>query len=316
LALSLTTKGVLACLGAAVFWASNGVVSKYLMNGGLPPLVLAQGRMTLAGLLTLGYLLLTRPDKLKLRRSDILPFILLGSLGMAAVNACYLGAIARIPTGAAILLEYLSVALVAVYAWAFMGERMRPLKLASLALACLGCYLVVGGYNLELLSLNRWGVLWGIGAAFCFGFYGVYSEYRLRDYGPWTLLCYALIVAAVCFNLLLGPEKLLTLGRNPTDWLLFLYSASLGTILPFGLFAYGIQNLRATRAMILAVFEPIAAGLIAFAWLGERMEGLQIIGGLAVVAAVVLIQRAREVDQLAPALLREKAQSLAEDKGA
>ena len=296
----------MACLGAAVLWASNGVVSKYLMNGGLSPFVLAQGRMTFGAILTVAWLLLTRPKTLIIRPRDILSFILLGSLGLAAVNCCYLAAISKIPTAAAILLEYLAPTLIAVYAWRFMGERMGLTKIIALGLALGGCYLVVGGYNLDLLNLNRSGLIWGLGAAATFAFYCVYSEYNLRSYSPWTLLCYALIAASITFNLALGPARLLTMGWDAKSWLLIFYSVSIGTIVPFGIFAYGIDNLRATRATIISTFEPIAAGLMAYLWLGERLEGLQMLGGLGVLFAVFLIQKERERDLLAPAMIKKR----------
>jgi drug/metabolite transporter (DMT)-like permease len=262
--------------------------------------------MTFGAILTVVWLLLTRPKALIIRPRDILSFILLGSLGLAAVNCCYLSAISKIPTAAAILLEYLAPTLIAVYAWRFMGERMGLTKIIALGLALGGCYLVVGGYNLDLLNLNRWGLIWGLGAAVTFAFYCVYSEYNLRSYSPWTMLCYALIAASIAFNLALGPARLLTMGWDAKSWLLILYSVSIGTIVPFGIFAYGIDNLRATRATIISTFEPIAAGLIAYLWLGERLEGLQMLGGLGVLFAVFLIQKEREHDLLAPAMIKKR----------
>ncbi len=301
-----TGKGVTACLAGALLWASNGVVSKYLMMGGLCPFVLAQGRLSFAAVLAFLWLLLARPSALRIRPKDLPGLLLLGTVGMAGVNACYLSAIASIPTAAAILLEYLAPALIALYAWRFMQEQMGVMKLLALLLALAGCFLVVGGYNLDLLTLNLRGVLWGLGAALTFAFYCIYSEYGLRFYSPWTVLCYALVISAVTWNLVLGPGHLLLLGWDAPSWSLVFYSASLGTVVPFGLFAFGIEHLRATRATIISTFEPIAAALIAYLWLGETLEPLQMLGGLAVLAAVVLIQNQREQDRFSPAMIKRE----------
>lgn len=303
--LSSVTKGVLACLAAALLWATNGAVSKFLMNGGLSPFALAQGRVTYAAAMTLAWLALTRPGALRIQRRHILHFLLLGSGGMAAVNACYLSAVARIPTAAAVLIQYMAPALIALYAVSFMEERMGPVKILALLAAFGGCYLVVGGYDIALLSLNRWGVLWGLGAAVSFAFLCIYSEYGLRDYSPWTVLCYALVIAGVIWNLIMGPGNLLNLGRDGFSWGLIFYSASAGTVVPFGLFTYGIDRLRATRATIVSMSEPMAAALVAYAWLGETLEGLQVLGGVLVLAAVTLIQKEREQDRLTPAVLKQ-----------
>jgi drug/metabolite transporter (DMT)-like permease len=303
---SPTTKGVLACLGAALLMGANGVVSKYLMNGGITPFVFSQGRLTFASIIAIGWLTATNPKLLIIKPRDIIHFVLLGSIGMAGVNACYFAAISKIPTAAAILLEYISPALIALYAWGFMKQKMGPMKWIALLVALGGCYFVVGGHNLELLKINLGGLFWGLGAAFTYSFYIVYSEYTLRTYSPWTLLCYALIVASLTWNIVLSPMNLLTMGWNATSWTLIFLSSSFGTVLSFGLFASGINLLRSTRATIIATIEPIAAGLIAYLFLGERLQGLQILGGLAVLIAVVLIQWEKEQDELAPAMIKKR----------
>lgn len=303
-ALSPPTKGVLACLAAALLWASNGVASKFLMNEGLSPFVLAQGRVTLGAGLALIWLALTRPGWLRIRPGHLPYFALLGGLGLAANNGAYLSAAARIPVAAAVLIQYLSPVAIALYAWRFMGERLGPGKLFALGLAVLGCYLVAGGYNLDLLSLNRLGLLWGLAAMATFSFYCLLSEFGLRAYRPWTVLFYASAFAALAWNLALGPGRLAGLGHDARSWLLVIYSASFGTVIPFGVFNLGLEHLRATRATIVAISEPIFAAVIAFAWLGERLEAWQMLGGAAVLAAVILVHRQRERDELAPAALR------------
>ncbi|MBW2093932.1 MAG: EamA family transporter [Deltaproteobacteria bacterium] len=301
---SMTTRGILACLGAALLWGANGVASKYLMNGGLSPFVWSQGRLTIASILMILWLLVVNPKSLRVTPRHLLHFVLLGSIGMAGVNACYFAAISKISTAAAILIEYLAPAFIAVFAWAFMQQRMGPLKLIALLLALAGCYLVVGGYNLNLLNMNLAGMLWGLGAAFTYSFYIVYSEFSLRSYSPWTVTCYALIVASITWNIVLGPSKMLSMGWDIPSWTTIFLASTIGTVVPFGLFAYGIEHLRSTRATIIATFEPIAAGLIAFVFLGERLLGLQIIGGMAVLSAVAMIQWEKEHDERAPAMIK------------
>lgn len=304
--LSSTTKGLLACLTAAVLWASNGVAAKYLMNDGLSPFVLAQGRVVLGSGLTFIWLALTRPSALKIRLKDLPLVGLLAGANLAFINGAYLAAISKIPVAAAIFIQYMAPAVIALLAWKFMGERMTRLKLVALGLAIAGCFLVAGVYDLDLLSLNRTGILWSLVSIFGFSGYCLLSEYGLRTYGPWTVLSYALLFAGVSWSAVLGPGQIFHLGHDALSWILVAYSVTLGTVIPFGLFFYGIQHLRATRATIISAFEPIAAGLIAFIFLGESLELLQVAGGLAVVGAVVIIQKEREQDQLAPAHVRDR----------
>jgi drug/metabolite transporter (DMT)-like permease len=62
----------------------------------------------------------------------------------------------------------------------------------------------------------------------------------------------------------------------------------------------GIEHLRSTRAAIVATLEPISAGFLSFIFLGEFLTQWQIVGGLLVIAAIVIIQSRREIDLEAP----------------
>jgi len=301
-----TSIGILACLGAATAWGANGVASKYLMNMGLSPFVLSQGRLTVASILTLLWLVATRKDTLRIEKRHVWHFVLLGVVGMAGVNVCYFEAISKIATAAAILVEYLAPVIIAIYARLFMAQRMGPIRWMALFMAIGGCYLVVGGYNVNLLNMNAVGVMWGLGAALTYSFYIIYSEYLLRIYSPWTILLYALIFGALGWNVVLGPGTLPKMGWDLISWTLIVLCSSVGTIVPFGLFARGVELLRSTRATIVATFEPISAGLIAFVFLGERLAAAQVAGGIAVIISVILVQREKELDELTPSVLKQQ----------
>jgi drug/metabolite transporter (DMT)-like permease len=93
-------------------------------------------------------------------------------------------------------------------------------------------------------------------------------------------------------------------GFSWNQWGWILYIAVMGTILPFGLYFMGINYIRSTRALITATLEPISAGFMAFFFLGEGMEHLQVLGGAVVVGAILLLQVQREQDEIAPELIR------------
>ena len=67
----------------------------------------------------------------------------------------------------------------------------------------------------------------------------------------------------------------------------------LGTIVPFALLSGSLRHIPASRAAITAMFEPVAATVIAFAWLGESLSAFQLLGAFVVLAAIALAQTAR-----------------------
>jgi drug/metabolite transporter (DMT)-like permease len=76
-------------------------------------------------------------------------------------------------------------------------------------------------------------------------------------------------------------------------WVLASWMIVLGTIAPFFLLVSALRHLPATRVGIVAMLEPVAGALIAWVWLGETFGGIQLIGALVVLAAIVLAQTAR-----------------------
>lgn len=225
---------------------------------------------------------------------------------MAVVQLSYFLAISKIQVAAAILLEYLAPILVAFYSICFWKERLTASKLTALLLAMTGCYLAVGGYDLQLLHMNRLGIMWGLIAAVSFASYTLLGERGMHRYRPWTVIFYAFLFAALSLNIIYEPFNYLRAGYSANQWVCLLYIVIIGTILPFGLYFIGVNHIRSTRTMITATLEPISAAFMAFFLLGEVLEPLQILGGILVVAAIVLLQLQKEQDELAPELIRAR----------
>ncbi len=296
--------GYLSVIAAGILWASSGTASKALFLGGITPFELVQARVTIAAIFFALSLRLFAKKLLSVRLQDLGYFLILGGVGLALVQVTYLYTISKMQVAAAILIQYTSPILVAAYSICFWAERLTLLKLIALFLALFGCYLVVGGYNLELLKLNREGAVAGSAAAALFAMYSLLGERVMHRYQPWTVVFYALAFAAITWNIFQPPFHFLYAGYTGVQWMYMLYIAVFGTILPFGLFFVGVNHIRSTRATITSTIEPISAGFIAFFFLGETLDLLQILGGGLVITAIVLVQVQTEKDQLTPALVR------------
>jgi drug/metabolite transporter (DMT)-like permease len=275
---------------AAFLFAVSGTAAKFLFNRGMTPYQMIQLRVTLAFCGLLLWLLLRNRPLLIIDLKDLFYFMLLGILGIGAAQFLYLFAISKITVAAAILLHYTGPVFVAVYAAIFLHQKLTRNSILAIFGTLVGCFLVVGAYSLDLLSLNRSGIIGGILAAVAFATYSLLSEYGMRKYNPRTVLLYGLLFAALIWNILHSPLKALLHTYSPVEWFWILFIATCGTIFPFGLYFEGIKRIRATHASITATLEPISAGVIAAIFLGETMAPLQILGGLLVIASIILLQ--------------------------
>ena len=76
-------------------------------------------------------------------------------------------------------------------------------------------------------------------------------------------------------------------------WLLYALCVVFGTMLPFALSIGALRHLPATTVGIVATFEPVAASVVAWLWLGESLDTPQLAGGAVVLAGIVLAQTSR-----------------------
>ncbi len=294
--------GYLYVLIGTTLWGVSSVVAKSLFILGLPPAELVQIRLTLATVTLLLILLIFDRNRIVISLRDLPYFLVLGFIGVAGVQFTYYYTISKIHVGPAVLIQYLSPVWIALYAFVFQKEPLSKTKIAALLLALLGCYFTVGGYRLDLLRLNRIGIVSGLISSLFFSFYALYGEKGLKKYDPWTLILYGFGFGALFYWTLISPMKVITEGYSFKIWMAFLYIAIFSTLVPFGLYFKGIERVRATRASITATWEPVVAGITAYFVLEEVLSPLQVLGGIGVIAAIVLLQTAKERTSPSPTI--------------
>ena len=285
--------GYIFVCSAALLWAASGNASMFILQSEVTPFQLVQLRTTIAAALLLLFLLFRRRDLLKIARSDVPYFIILGIV-LAVMLFAYLYAISRIDVAAAVLLQYQAPALIALYSFFFRRQKLSVLAVLAIVGAIIGCYLMVGAYNLDMLDMNKTGILSGLASAVALALYSVRSEYSMRTYSAWTVLSYALVVAAVVWNVITPPFSAFAGEYTASAWGWILFISLFGTVAPFGLYNEGVKRIRSTHASITATLEPVMAGMIAFALLGEVLTLLQIAGAGLVIASVMLLQKQKD----------------------
>ncbi|HSI97249.1 MAG TPA: EamA family transporter, partial [Gaiellaceae bacterium] len=222
----------------------------------------------------------------------------------ALVQWLYFVAIEHLPIGIALLIQFSGVVLVALWARLVWQAPVRPRVWAALSLTLVGLGLVS-----ELWlgwTLNAVGVVAAVGAAIALAVYLLAGEKAVQRRDPLTVLCFALLFASVLwavvqpwwrypFGELVQDTSLQgnLAGLSAPVWGLVLWTIVLGTIAPFSLSIAALRHLAATRLGIVLTFEPVAASVVAWAWLGESFTTVQLLGGAVVVTGIFLAQTAR-----------------------
>jgi drug/metabolite transporter (DMT)-like permease len=296
--------GYAMALGAGTLFAINGTVSKVILESGMSSLRLTQVRST-GALIGLALIILaTRPQDLRTNRRELLYLAAFGVFGVAFVQLFYFLAIHRLEIGVSLLIQYLGPLLVALFAFFVLKEHVRGRLWIALALALGGLTLVVDLWH--GVSLDGLGVLFSLCSAVTFAGYMLLAERAVGRRDPISLLCFGFFFATAfwaiaqpwwSFPFELPGRSVPLLGRlsdvHMPIWLLLTWMIVLGTIVPFFLIVGSLRHITATRAGILAMVEPVVASIVAYAWLGETLNGTTLIGGAVVLCGIVLAQTAR-----------------------
>ncbi|MEO8289936.1 MAG: DMT family transporter [Gaiellaceae bacterium] len=292
---------------AVILWSLNATVAKIVVDsGGLTPLRLAEVRGTGAAILLCVGVAILRRGSLRLSPREAGYLALFGVCGLAFVHFFYFTAITHLDIGIALVIQYLAPVLVALWARFFVHEPVRRRLWVALALALAGLTLVAqvwsGGGTLDGL-----GVAASLGGAVAYALYILMAEHSLRQgRDVLSLLAWGFFFAALFWAAVQPwwsfPGRVVTsdaslLGRldglHAPVWLLIAYIVIFGTVVPFICMITALHHIPATRATVVAMVEPVLAGLVAYAWLEEEIGPDQIAGGILVLAAIALAQTAR-----------------------
>ena len=163
------------------------------------------------------------------------------------------------------------------------------LPLAALVLALFGCFFVTGIWN-DGLSMTLPGILFGLGAAFFYALYSIFSRFGLRHYGSFTVVMWTFVFAGLASLLLLDWPAMKAVLSRPGMWRMAAGIILLSTVAPYLLYTSGLQRVESGKASILASVEPVTAAFVGILAFGEP-AGLPVFAGLACILACVLILR-------------------------
>ncbi|HEX5017563.1 MAG TPA: DMT family transporter [Actinomycetes bacterium] len=298
------TVGFAMAIGGALLFSVNGSVSKLALQSGIDSLSLVLLRS--AGAAVVLFLLVLATDRSRLRLSKLeLPMLLLyGVVGIALVQWFYFVAIARLPVGVALLLEFTGPVLVALWVHVVQGQRLgRSLWLAA-SLALGGLALVAEIWS--GLEFDVVGVLAGFGAAVSLATYYVAGKNMLSGRDTVSVAFWAFVIAALFWSVVrpwwnvpwstLGADVTLpgSLDVTTSVSVLVAWIVLLGTVAPFLLVVGALRRLPTAEAGVIGMIEPVLAGAVAWVWLDEALSGVQVLGSLVVIAGILVAQRATQ----------------------
>lgn len=289
--------GLPLAIAAAFAFGSSGAWARGLIDAGWTPGAAVTVRVWVAALVLLVPTLLALRGRWRILRRNAGMVAAYGLLAVAATQLCYFQAVAVMDVGLALLIEYTAPVAVLLWLWLRRGERPTRRSILGAAIAFVGLVLmldVVTG-----AEVNVAGVLWALGAMVGAASYFLLSAKADTGLPPIALAGAGLLLGAI------GLSAAALVGVLPFAWTTADIDYRFGTVpwfvpvLAIGLIAtalayvLGIVSTRmlgSRLASFVALSEVVAALLFGWLLLGQLPGALQALGGVLVLAGVVVVK--------------------------
>ena len=281
----------------------NASSVKIILGTEISPEQLVLFRTAITALIAGMVLLLTNKKAFKITNKELPVLVFYGVFGVALMQWSYSNAVSLLPISVALLIEYTAIVIVPLVSLLLFKEKVRPRLWFGIAAVLIGLAIVSNIWN---SALNPLGVAWAIMAAVCLSIYFLIGEHTQRKRDAMSTLFYTFAVAAIFWAImnLINPGKVIdinlefNLGGNLSGismpvWAGLLWIGIMGSFIPMLLDYIALGNLSATAVGVIATAETVFATVFAWAWLNESMTTLEVIGGLIVVAGIILAETSR-----------------------
>lgn len=298
--IGLRRRGLALVGGAAVLWGTSGLTATVAYGRGVDPLTVSAWRMAVGALVLLVALQLRSRGEVDAERSTVRALgrveawrLVVVTVGLAGYQVCYFVAVQRAGVAIATLITLGSAPLLVT-----VGERLVTRRrtgrvtAAGICLAVLGLVALVGAPSAAGPDVIA-GAMFAGGSALGYATVTLVGGSLGTRLGAERLTIATFAGAAV----LLVPLAAVTVGLGIQGDVVVLgalvYLGVVPTAVAYRLFFTGLPAIRATHAAVLVLLEPLVATGLAWLLLGERLGLLGVAGALLMVAAVVLVTRAR-----------------------
>ena len=302
-------RGYLAIAAAGLCWGICAALGRAVFTGKLlgsavhpvDPLILSQTRTTITFLILAGFLLPRRGlGVFRMPRRDLLRCLVLGVVGMAFCNYSYYYAIERTNVATAITLQYAAPVLVLLYMVMRGRQRATLQRVGSVVMGVVGIALAIGVVGRGRFHVDLKGLIAAEVSAVTFAYYNIAGGAMLKRLDRWRLLLLVQLAAALWWNVVNPPWRVLAAQYSAAQWLFLIGFALLSALIPASLYLVGLRHLDATRAVVTSCLEPVFTILIAVLALGEGLRALQVVGIVIVLTATIAVQLPEKGHEPAP----------------
>ncbi len=289
-------KGYLLAALAAAAYGTNPAFAVPLYAHGMNPGSVLLFRYMM-GLPVLAVILWMRGRSLRIPSAGVGPTAILGIL-MALSSLSLFESYKYINSGVASTLLFVYPVMVAVMMVFFFHERFSPAVGVCLVIMSGGLILLMNPGDGAMLS--PYGCLLVMVSALTYALYIIFvnvSE-RIRSIPTTCLLFHVLAWGCLVYIVMIPLGSPLTFPTSYSGWCSLAALALVPTVISLACTTRAIQLIGSTPTAIMGALEPVSAVILSVIVLGQTLTLRDVLGGLLIIIATIIVIASRPVDNL------------------
>lgn len=252
----------------------------------------------------LAFLMLTKGEKFRIRKNEILPFCIMGALFLLSSLFLFYS-YNYIDVGIASTILFLYPIFVAIINLVLFKERLALTTIISLIVCLFGVYLLCGDGTGKTVSLVGIGLVTLSSLSYAVYIIGI-NRSKIKAFSALKLTFYAILIGTIFMVFKLELLTNLDMLTTTTSVSYALGLALFPTIISLMLLSMAVKFIGSTPTAILGSLEPVT-GIFVGVWVfGEILTGRIITGVLLILMAVTIIITEKKINSSIKQIFKAK----------
>lgn len=281
----------LKLLLTAFFWGGTFVAGRMLSDN-MGPCSAAFLRFAIASFFLFLMMRKTEGKIFLLKKSQIIPVILLGLTGVFFYNIFFFKALKLINAGRASLIVATNPIFIILLSSFLFNEKLNLIKIIGIILSVFGAFITISKGDLSRILAGGIGLgdFYIFVSVFCWVSFSLIGKSVVSDISPLISISWSSAIGSAALFLPACSEGFLTdfILYTKIDWFSVLYLGFFGTVVGFIWYYEGIKLIGPAKASLFINFVPITAIIMAFLILGESITPSLFVGAVFVSTGVLM----------------------------
>lgn len=283
----MNTKDIGALFALAALWGASFLFIR-IASPAIGPLLTIQGRVTIAAIALLIYMLMIgQSTQFKQRWKQ---YLIIGALNAAIPFTLIAFAALHLNASMSAIINSMTPLFTALVVWGWMKEKMNKQKWLGILTGISGVIILVGWSPIPLTSEVVMAIILSVLSTVAYSFAGVYAKQSFSGVPPLSVAYGQQLGAA----LLLIPFTLFNLPESTSDISTIAAFSVLGlallcTAVAYLLYFYLIESVGPTKTLSVTFLIPLFGMVWGAVFLNEQVTAGMLVGLIVILSSIFLI---------------------------